>query len=121
MDPLARRTLGRTNVQVTCLGFGGATLGDIRERIDESRSATTIEVAYGAGIGYFDTAPWYGTGKSERRYGNVLGQKPRDSYVLSTKIGRVLERPADPVDVSSPSAGRGVCRTSSASTTPTTA
>jgi D-threo-aldose 1-dehydrogenase len=96
MDPLARRTLGRTNVQVTCLGFGGATLGDIRERIDESRSATTIEVAYGAGIGYFDTAPWYGTGKSERRYGNVLGLKPRESYVLSTKIGRVLERPADP-------------------------
>ena len=96
MDPLVRRTLGQTNVQVTCLGFGGATLGDIRERIDESRSATTIEVAYGAGIGYFDTAPWYGTGKSERRYGNVLGLKPRDSYVLSTKIGRVLERPADP-------------------------
>jgi D-threo-aldose 1-dehydrogenase len=96
MDPLARRTLGRTNVAVTCLGFGGATLGDIRERIDESRSETTIEVAYGAGIGYFDTAPWYGTGKSERRFGNVLGLKPRDSYVLSTKIGRVLERPVDP-------------------------
>jgi len=96
MDPLARRTLGQTNVQVTCLGFGGATLGDIRERIDESRSATTIEVAYGAGIGYFDTAPWYGTGKSERRYGTVLGEKPRNSFVLSTKIGRVLERPADP-------------------------
>jgi D-threo-aldose 1-dehydrogenase len=96
MDPLARRRLGQTNVQVTCLGFGGATLGDIRERIDESRSATTIEVAYGAGIGFFDTAPWYGTGKSERRFGNVLGAKPRDSYVLSTKIGRVLERPAHP-------------------------
>jgi len=96
MDPLARRSLGRTNVQVTCLGFGGATLGDIRERIDESRAETTIEVGYGAGIGYFDTAPWYGVGKSERRYGTVLGQKPRDSFVLSTKIGRVLERPADP-------------------------
>src|SRR5215212_8879883 len=96
MDPLARRTLGRTNVQVTCLGFGGATLGDIRDRVDENRAETTIEVAYGAGIGYFDTAPWYGTGKSERRFGTVLGQKPRDSYVLSTKIGRVLERPADP-------------------------
>jgi D-threo-aldose 1-dehydrogenase len=96
MDPLARRALGRTNVQVTCLGFGGATLGDIRERIDESRAETTIEVAYGAGIGYFDTAPWYGTGKSERRYGTVLGQKPRDSFVLSTKIGRVLARPSDP-------------------------
>jgi D-threo-aldose 1-dehydrogenase len=95
MDPLARRALGRTDVQVTCLGFGGATLGDIRERIDESRAETTIEVAYGAGIGFYDTAPWYGTGKSERRFGTVLGQKPRDSYVLSTKIGRVLVRPRD--------------------------
>ncbi|MGE3270815.1 MAG: aldo/keto reductase [Chloroflexota bacterium] len=95
MDPLARRSLGRTSVQVTCLGFGGATLGDIRAQIDESRAATTIEVAYGAGIGYFDTAPWYGTGKSERRFGNVLGLKPRDSFVLSTKIGRVLVRPHD--------------------------
>jgi D-threo-aldose 1-dehydrogenase len=96
MDPLARRPLGRTNVQVTRLGFGGATLGDIRDRVDESRAETTIEVGYGAGIGYFDTAPWYGTGKSERRFGTVLSQKPRDSFVLSTKIGRVLERPADP-------------------------
>lgn len=95
MDPLARRPLGRTNVLVTCLGFGGATLGDIRDRVDENRSETTIEVAYGAGIGYFDTAPWYGTGKSERRFGTVLGQKPRDSFVLSTKIGRILVRPRD--------------------------
>jgi D-threo-aldose 1-dehydrogenase len=95
MDPLARRTLGQTDVQVTCLGFGGATLGDIRDLIDEGRSETTIEVAYGAGIGYYDTAPWYGTGKSERRFGTVLGQKPRDSYVLSTKVGRVLVRPRD--------------------------
>jgi D-threo-aldose 1-dehydrogenase len=83
-------------VQVTCLGFGGATLGDIRDRVDEGRAETTIEVGYGAGIGYFDTAPWYGTGKSERRFGTVLSQKPRDSFVLSTKIGRVLERPPDP-------------------------
>ena len=95
MDPLSRRTLGRTNVQVTCLGFGGATLGDIRDLIDENRAETTIEVAYGAGIGYYDTAPWYGTGKSERRFGTVLGQKPRDSFVLSTKVGRILVRPRD--------------------------
>lgn len=95
MDPLARRALGQTTVLTTCLGFGGATLGDIRDRIDESRAETTIEVGYGAGIGYFDTAPWYGTGKSERRFGTVLGQKPRDSFVLSTKIGRVLVRPRD--------------------------
>ena len=96
MNPFALRRVGRTDLQVTSLGFGGATLGDGRAPIPEAQAMLTIEAAYAAGIGYFDTAPWYGTGKSERRYGNVLGLKPRDSYVLSTKIGRVLERPADP-------------------------
>lgn len=96
MDPLALRSLGRTAVQVSRLGFGGATLGNIREPLEESRAALAIEVGYGAGIGYFDTAPWYGLGLSERRIGTVLGAKPRDSFVLSTKVGRVLMRPNDP-------------------------
>ncbi|MBA2300066.1 MAG: aldo/keto reductase, partial [Chloroflexi bacterium] len=95
MDPLALSPIGRTNVRVTRLGFGGATLGDARESIDEARSATTIEAAYVAGIGYFDTSPWYGNGKSEHRFGHVLRTKGRESFVLSTKVGRVFFRPPD--------------------------
>ena len=95
MDPLALSTIGRTGLQVTRLGFGGATLGDAREAIDEARSAATIEAAYDAGIGFFDTSPWYGNGKSEHRFGHVLRTKRRDSFVLSTKVGRVFSRPKD--------------------------
>src|SRR6266536_5277291 len=95
MNPFASRRVGKTDLQVTSLGFGGATLGDARGAIPEAQSVLTIEAAYAAGIGYFDTAPWYGTGKSEHRMGSVLRTKPRDSFVLSTKVGRVLVRPRD--------------------------
>src|SRR5436190_3774979 len=96
MDPFARRAVGQTDLRVTILGCGGATLGDARETIPEPQADLTLETAYAAGIGYFDTAPWYGRGKSEHRLGHVLRTKPRDSFVLSTKVGRVLFRPADP-------------------------
>ncbi len=95
MDPLALSRIGATELQVTRLGFGGATLGDARERIDEPRSAATIESAYVAGIAYFDTSPWYGNGKSEHRFGHILRTKPRDTFALSTKVGRVFSRPRD--------------------------
>lgn len=94
MDPLANRTLGQTDVRVSQLGFGGATLGDMQGVTPEAQASATVEAAYAAGITYFDTAPWYGNGKSEHRLGHVLRQKPRASYVLSTKIGRVFFRPA---------------------------
>jgi D-threo-aldose 1-dehydrogenase len=95
MDPLRLSTIGKTDLQVTRLGFGGATLGDARAVIDEARSAATVESAYVAGIGYFDTSPWYGNGKSEHRFGHVLRTKRRESFVLSTKVGRVFSRPKD--------------------------
>ena len=94
MDPFERRSVGRTDLRVTILGCGGATLGDARETIPEPQADLTLEAAYAAGIAYFDTAPWYGRGKSEHRLGRVLRTKPRDSFVLSTKVGRVLFRPA---------------------------
>jgi D-threo-aldose 1-dehydrogenase len=96
MDPLALNQTGKTDLRVTRLGFGGATLGDMRETSDEGRAAATVESAWAAGIGFFDTSPWYGLGKSEHRFGHVLRTKPRDSFVLSTKVGRVLVRPIDP-------------------------
>ena len=102
MDPLARMPLGRNGAQVTRLGFGGATLGDLREAIDEAQASETIEAAYAAGIAYFDTSPWYGAGKSELRFGHVLRGKPRERFVLSTKVGRVFSRPRDPARFAAP-------------------
>ena len=96
MDPFLRRRIGKTSFEVTQLGMGGASLGDMRESIPEAQATATIEAAHAAGIGYFDTSPWYGNGKSELRFGHVLRTKPRDSFVLSTKVGRVHARPADP-------------------------
>ena len=96
MDPLQRRRVGKTLIEVTQLGFGGASLGDMREILPEAQASAAIEAAHASGIGYFDTSPWYGNGKSELRFGHVLRTKPRSSFVLSTKIGRVYERPADP-------------------------
>ena len=96
MNPYLRRRVGKTTLEVTQLGMGGASLGDMRESIPESQASATLEAAHAAGIGYFDTSPWYGNGKSELRFGHVLRTKPRNSFVLSTKVGRVHARPADP-------------------------
>ena len=96
MDPFLRRRIGNTSLEVTQLGMGGASLGDMRASIPEAQATAAIEAAHAAGIGYFDTSPWYGNGKSELRFGHVLRTKPRDSFVLSTKVGRVHKRPADP-------------------------
>lgn len=99
IDAFQRRQVGRTDLRVTQLGFGTATLGDIRVAVDEARASATIEAAWAAGVGFFDTAPWYGRTKSEHRLGAVLRNRPRDSYVLSTKIGRVFFRPSGAGDV----------------------
>ncbi|MFN8522239.1 MAG: aldo/keto reductase [Chloroflexota bacterium] len=93
MDPFSLQQIGKTDLRVTRLGCGGATLGDAHGAISEAQASTTLEAAYAAGISYFDTAPWYGLGKSEHRFGTVLRTKPRGSFVISTKIGRVLRRP----------------------------
>ena len=95
MDAFAKRRIGRTSLEVTCLGFGGASLGDAYETIGEQQAEGSIEAAYNAGISYFDTSPWYGNGKSEMRFGRVLRTKQRASYVLTTKVGRVYFRPKD--------------------------
>ena len=87
---LPTRTLGRTGLTVTALGFGGAPLGDIYERLDDATAIATVEAAAEHGISLFDTAPLYGQGSSEHRFGTALRRRPRDSFVLSTKVGRVL-------------------------------
>ena len=90
MDPLARRTLGRTGVALTQLGFGSAGLGDLFSVLSEAEATATVAAAWEAGIRYFDTAPWYGRGQAEHRVGRVLYPHPRADFVLSTKVGRTL-------------------------------
>jgi D-threo-aldose 1-dehydrogenase len=72
------------------LGFGGANLGNLHAPMTDDEAAALLEAAWDAGIRYFDTAPHYGLGLSERRLGRFLAGKPRDEYVVSTKAGRLL-------------------------------
>ncbi len=108
MDPGERRRIGGSNVQVTCFGFGGAPLGERFVRVSNAAADAIIEEAYASGINYFDTAPQYGQGKSEARLGRVLQTKPRESYVLSTKVGHLYEPPADPATFAAQLKGNGL-------------
>jgi len=90
MTALKRRKVGRTNLEVTELGLGGAPMGGFRATISDAEAVTLTDTGYDAGIRYFDTSPFYGYGRSELRMGAALREKPRESYVLSTKIGRIL-------------------------------
>ena len=72
------------------LGFGGAPLGNLFAAIADDAALKLVRHAYGRGIRYFDTAPHYGNGLSEHRIGAALREWPRDAYVLSTKVGRLL-------------------------------
>ncbi|GIF20861.1 D-threo-aldose 1-dehydrogenase [Actinoplanes tereljensis] len=72
------------------LGLGCAQLGNLYQAIDDDGAAATVEAAWAAGVRYFDTAPHYGLGLSERRLGAALHKHHRDEYVVSTKVGRLL-------------------------------
>jgi D-threo-aldose 1-dehydrogenase len=87
--------LGRTAVEVTALGFGGGPLGGMYRPLDDATAAETMDAAWSGGIRFFDTAPHYGIGHSERRFGMALRAHPRDEFTLSTKVGRILV-PQDP-------------------------
>ena len=95
MNPFERVPVGDTGFTVTRLGFGGGTLGDPDEVTPDARAEATLEAAYDAGVGYFDTAPWYGNTKSEHRIGRFLRAQPRERFTLSTKVGRIYFRPHD--------------------------
>jgi D-threo-aldose 1-dehydrogenase len=90
MDPLVRRRLGHTSVEVTQLGFGGAGLGDLFDVVEDADATATLAAAWDAGIRYYDTSPWYGRGQSEHRFGRALYRRPRADYVVSTKVGRLF-------------------------------
>ena len=83
------RTL-RSGLSVTELGFGAAQLGNLFRETTDDEAQAAVGAAWDAGIRYFDTAPHYGLGLSERRLGAALADRPRDDYVLSTKVGRLI-------------------------------
>jgi D-threo-aldose 1-dehydrogenase len=95
MSEFERRRLGRTDVEVSVLGFGGATIGGLTGRIPEDQAQATLDAAWDEGIRYFDTAPFYGLGLSELRVGRLLRERPRAEFVVSTKVGRILRAPVD--------------------------
>ena len=91
MDPLDKTNIGTTALTITKLGLGGAPMGGLFSDVDERQAYETLSVAYENGVRYFDTAPLYGSGKSERFFGEFLSSVPREEFVLSTKVGRLLD------------------------------
>jgi D-threo-aldose 1-dehydrogenase len=92
-QPFALRPLGRTGLAATSLGFGAGPLGNLRRAISDATASATLDAAWQAGIRYFDTAPLYGHGLSEQRLGRYLRGKERSSYVVASKVGRLLQAP----------------------------
>lgn len=93
MTPTTTRPLNNRTarpVPCTAMGFGGAPLGNLYRAISENEAQATLQAAYDAGIRFFDTAPQYGLGRSEGRFGEALKRFGRDTVQLSTKIGRLL-------------------------------
>ncbi|MFI7008328.1 aldo/keto reductase [Streptomyces sp. NPDC050145] len=84
------RTLGRSRVPVTALGFGAAGIGNLYTPVGDDAARAAVDAAWDAGVRAYDTAPHYGIGLSERRLGAALRTRPRSSYTLSTKVGRLL-------------------------------
>lgn len=88
---LQKRKLGRTALNLTELGFGAAPIGNLYRALPDAEVDALLERAWEAGMRYFDTAPLYGFGLSEQRLGRFLQTKPRDQFVISTKVGRLLK------------------------------
>ncbi len=85
---MEKRQVGRTGLMIDTLGLGGAPLGGNFVDLEYGQAVELIQAAMDAGIGYFDTAPWYGFGRSERVMGDTLRG---NGYVLSDKVGRLLK------------------------------
>ena len=106
---ISRRATGLTSVSkkafasqqvkgpVPKLGMGGTSIGDMYTRIPNAQALETVAAAYDNGIRFFDTAPWYGLGLSEARFGLALNDYPRDEYIMQTKVGRTLMPVVEPL------------------------
>ena len=87
---MKRRKIADTTVELTELGFGAAVIGNLYRQTPPQDATAAVAASWNAGIRYFDTAPHYGLGLSEHRLGAALAAHPRESFVLSSKVGRLL-------------------------------
>src|SRR6516225_265883 len=85
-----RRRLPRIDLSVPVFGLGGAQLGGLFQASTAGQATELVQTAWGAGVRFFDTAPYYGYTLSERRLGTALSERPRDAFILSTKAGRLM-------------------------------
>src|SRR6202140_3247179 len=90
MVEFARRQVGCAGLRVTELGLGCATLGGSRIEVARQTAEEIVSAGWDAGVRYVDTAPFYGVGQAERCVGDAMRWVPRDEWVLSTKVGRLL-------------------------------
>jgi D-threo-aldose 1-dehydrogenase len=98
MSVFEKRRIGRTSIEVTALGLGCATLGGTRVGVSREEAEAIIRAAWAAGVRYIDTAPYYGFGQAERCVGDAMRPVPRDEWVLSTKVGRLLRPRPTPAE-----------------------
>lgn len=93
MHPSDLRAVGKTDLKLPVLGLGTCPLGGVYAAIDEANARETFEASWDAGLRFYDTAPWYGLGQAEHRTGRTLYDRPRQEYIITTKVGRVLRAP----------------------------
>ncbi|HUX71971.1 MAG TPA: aldo/keto reductase [Cellulomonadaceae bacterium] len=98
MSALPTRQVGTTGLRLSEIGFGASTLGNLHRAMTDDDARAAVEHAWQRGIRYFDTAPHYGLGLSERRLGRALAEHPRHEFVVSTKVGRLLEANPEPTE-----------------------
>ncbi|PLY42273.1 pyridoxal 4-dehydrogenase [Janthinobacterium sp. ROICE36] len=100
MDVTQLRTLPRGGLSLPCIGMGCAPLGGLYQPVSDAQARATLDGAWDAGVRFFDTAPFYGYTQSEHRLGAALRERPRNAFVISTKVGRLMRpdvsvRPGD--------------------------
>jgi D-threo-aldose 1-dehydrogenase len=93
----SRRRVGNTALELPAFGVGTAHLGELYGKVDEEDARATLATAWHLGVRYYDTAAWYGRGLSDHRVGGFLRAKPRSEFYLTTKLGRTLHRPRNPL------------------------
>jgi D-threo-aldose 1-dehydrogenase len=94
-DPTERVKLGRSEVMVTRLGLGAASIGGLFSPVTDDAALAVVRRAWDLGVRTFDVAPLYGYGSGERRLGAALGDRPRAEFTISTKVGRLVRRAAE--------------------------